>query len=108
MEDELIIKLRVSRKNVLMGRPQDCWECPVALAVNERFAGDGLIGDVDMAETSLCEKNAPSRTPVFVARTPRDASYFIAAIDRGGFWERLPYLLRTRTYTFRFRKVAAS
>lgn len=74
------VEWRVSQENIDNGEPEDCWDCPIALSLQELFPG--LVPEVD-SNLALSEENdAGEFIPVFKAVMPLSGAFFIEAFDK--------------------------
>jgi hypothetical protein len=69
-------EVRVTAAHIAQGRPQDCNECPVALALREAL-GPGAVVAVDEGEITAWMPGAET----WRADTPAAAKGFIRAFD---------------------------
>lgn len=79
------MKIEVTQEDILIGKAQDCYRCPVALAVTRAFAKDGAIkACVDGEEITVYYPGCLTKWDVEVPyECPPTAFDFIVAFDGG-------------------------
>lgn len=80
--ESVSVRVGVTQDDIDRGQPEDCWKCPLTLALRRMFPD--YVPEVDTTEILLNKEDPDdlSLRPVFRAEVTPEIEEFINAVDR--------------------------